>query len=206
MLSFAAGDLEGFELLYRRHSQAVYRFFYFGTNGDEALASELFQDVWVTVVRGRVRYTNEITFTDWLYHSAWARLHDHLRLHSLDQQFDRKPPYTKNGKESNVVRLESRIQAECADSRESENKQPVNEAAEPTTPQKDNEVSINNDEDLLSCVSRMIPEHKEVVMLRFCFSMNNQEIADFLDVSRAVVDRTSRDAIRLLRAQTNSNS
>ena len=84
MMSFAAGDCEGFEVLYRRYSGAIYRFFYFGTHGDKSLAIELFQDVWMTVIRGRARYTNEINFVDWLYHSAWARLHDHLRLHTLE--------------------------------------------------------------------------------------------------------------------------
>lgn len=218
MLSFAAGDLGGFKLLYRRHSQAVYRFFYFGTNGDETLTSELFLDVWITVVRGRVRYTNEITFTDWLYHSAWARLHDHLRLHPLDNKFDHtlspthglkvKGLKNKDSKESTVVSLEPRASLEQTDcsigSAESELKK---ETDTPGSQHTDGGCKSVSDEDsvLLSCVSNLIPEHKEVVLLRFCFSMNNQEIADFLDIGKSVIERTCREAVVLLRAQLNSN-
>jgi len=83
MLSFAAGDPDAFDLLYGRHKESIYRFFFYGTGGDQALAAELFQDVWMMVVRGRVRFTNDINFSDWLYHTAWARLHDHLRIHPV---------------------------------------------------------------------------------------------------------------------------
>lgn len=85
MLSFAAGDPDAFDLLYGRHKESIFRFFFYGTGGDQALAAELFQDVWMMVVRGRVRFSNDINFSDWLYHTAWARLHDHLRIHPVKE-------------------------------------------------------------------------------------------------------------------------
>jgi len=166
MMSFAAGDREGFELLYRRHSASIYRFFYFGTHADQALATELYYDVWMTVVRGRMRYSNDINFTDWLYHSAWARLHDHLRLHSLELDLDSLKPASKK---STVV--------------------------SPST------AAVEQEKSLVDAIQNLSPEQKEVVLLKFCFSMSNQDISDFIDVSKPTVDRITRESAVLLRAK-----
>ena len=206
MLSFAAGDQEGFEVLYRRHSASVYRFFYFGTHGDELLAAELFEDVWVTVVRGRVRYTNEITFTDWLYHSAWARLHDHLRLHLLDRNID-----DTDNVESSVVSIDAfrpQTQKDALTDETSDignNTDTQNSEFEDQTEPAGEKHQPSNAA-LLTCISEMSPEHKEVVLLRFCFSMNNQEIADFLDVGKSLVDRAYGEAVKMIRSDLDTAS
>jgi len=185
MLSFAAGDQEGFEVLYRRHSASVYRFFYFGTHGDELLA--------------RVRYTNEITFTDWLYHSAWARLHDHLRLHLLDRTID-----DSDNMESSVVSLDAFRPQPQKDSLAGE-KSDIGGNTDTQNSECEDQAELTNEKHtpanaaLLACISEMNPEHKEVVLLRFCFSMNNQEIADFLDVGKSLVDRAYGEAVKMIR-------
>ena len=201
MLSFAAGDHEGFELLYRRYSESVYRFFYFGTHGDELLAAELFEDVWMTVVRGRARYTDEITFTDWLYHSAWARLHDHLRLHLLDKAVDDETDPVQ----SSVVSINAGRDQSGSDVTEDNVSDHTNNidqqgAGVDARTDKNKEKCVPANAVLLECISQMNPEHKEVVLLRFCFSMNNQEIADFLDVNKNVVDRAYSEAVKVIRS------
>ncbi len=193
MLSFAAGDGEGFDLLYQRHSESVYRFFYFGTHGDESLAAELFQDVWMTVVRGRARYTNEINFTDWLYHSAWARLHDHIRLHPL------VPAKQINSQDqSTVVRLDSYRNSVAPDSAD----EIASEDIEVDMPM--DSIGANDDAKdnaaLVVCVENMTPEHKEVILLRYCFAMSLQEISEFLDVSKTMVERCFREAVKVIRS------
>jgi len=200
MLSYAAGDLEGFELLYRRHSQSIYRFFYFGTHGDKSLSAELYEDVWLTVVRGRARYTNEITFTDWLYHSAWARLHDHLRIHPLSDHIAGDHALADNSVQSCVVSISDFRKREQAE---------TNSVLSQTIDSQKTVVESAADEEsagvtLLGSISQLSPEHKEVVLLRFCFSMNNQEISDFLDVNKSVVDKTVKEAVKVLRSDVDT--
>lgn len=192
MMSFAAGDCEGFELLYRRYSTSIYRFFYFGTHADQSLSAELFYDVWMTVVRGRARYTNDINFTDWLFHSAWARLHDHLRLHSLDREMDSLKPITRS---STVVNMADFI----ADSKQSdETEEKAEEIIGDVSASKQADDSMQNNL-LVEAIRNLSPEQKEVVLLRYCFSMSNQDISEFIDVSKSTVDRIAREASSLLR-------
>jgi len=91
MLLFSDGDVDGFQSLYDRHKQSIFQFFFYGTNGDSELASELFQDVWMTIVRGRKRFTKDICFIDWLRHVAWARLYDHLRMYPVGRLQEPEP-------------------------------------------------------------------------------------------------------------------
>ncbi len=180
MLSYAAGESDGFDLLYQRHKDPVYRFFYYGTGGDELLASELFQDVWMTVVRGRKRYNVEIQFTDWLRHIAWARLYDHLRLHPATETPGTAPEQptvlTQNDSElpANVVRLNTPTRA-------------------------DDELDAEQADALLGQVQKLTDDHREVVLLRYCFKMDFGDIVEFLDVARPTVIRLHREAVASLR-------
>jgi RNA polymerase sigma-70 factor (ECF subfamily) len=167
MLSYSAGDDQGFEMLYERHKNGVYRFFYFGTGGDESLAGELFLDVWMTVVRGRKRFHKDISFTEWLHHVAWARLYDHIRLHPLSESQRPEPPPEVCA--SNVVTLHTR-------------------------PQK-------QDSDLLNRLEQLSDEHREIVLLRYCFRMSYADIANFLDVARSSVSRLHKEALSSLRQE-----
>lgn len=193
MMSFAAGDCEGFELLYRRHSGSIYRFFYFGTHGDKSLAAELFHDVWMTVVRGRLRYTNDINFSDWLYHSAWARLHDHLRLHALDRDPD---GLESTKKESRVISMAEYRSANDDDTEfEREDSEQCENMHDAVFTDSDEEA----DSSLIKTIRKLSPEQKEVVLLRYCFSMSAQDIADFIDISKSAVDRVAAEAAVVLR-------
>ena len=170
MLSYSAGDPQGFEMLYERHKKSVFRFFYFGTDGDAVLAGELFQDVWMTMVRGRRRYHKEISFTEWLHHVAWARLYDHIRLHP---HIDAANPEesgvdsANNGLPPNVISLQPK--------------------------------SSKADGDLLAQLRTLSDEHREIVLLRYCFRMGFTDIAHFLDVARSSVNRLHREALVCLR-------
>ena len=178
MLSYSAGDKEGFDVLYRRHKTSVFRFFYFGTEGDETLAGELFQDVWMTIVRGRKRYTKDIRFADWLRHIAWARLYDHLRLH---------PSY----------HLEKRqLSAGSEDTLQQDLPPNVVSMYPNGVPVDFNSMS---DEQLLGQLKSLSDDHREIVLLRFCLRMDFNEIAQFLDVARSSVNRLHREAVVRLR-------
>jgi len=78
MLRFAAGDVQAFEQLYRRHELRVWR--YLQRNlGNRALSDELMQDVWFSVARAASGYRPSARFTTWLLTLAHNRLIDAWR-------------------------------------------------------------------------------------------------------------------------------
>ena len=93
MLAYAAGDAAAFDALYARHKGAVYRYL-LRHCGNAGVADELFQDVWMNVVRARATYVPTAKFTTWLYTLARHRLIDHWRANgqvgfvSIDDESD----------------------------------------------------------------------------------------------------------------------
>jgi RNA polymerase sigma-70 factor, ECF subfamily len=81
MLGYRNGDAAAFDLLYARHKGGVYRYLHRQCR-DAAQAEELFQDVWMNLIRARAGYTVQAKFTTYLYRLAHNRLIDHYRKHS----------------------------------------------------------------------------------------------------------------------------
>jgi RNA polymerase sigma-70 factor, ECF subfamily len=77
MLAYAAGDAAAFDALYARHRGGVYR--YLVRQCGSTTADELFQDIWMSVIRARTGYSPTAKFTTWLYRIAHNRLVDHWR-------------------------------------------------------------------------------------------------------------------------------
>lgn len=174
MLLFSDGDVDGFQSLYDRHKQSIFQFFFYGTNGDSELASELFQDVWMTIVRGRKRFTKDICFIDWLRHVAWARLYDHLRMYPVGRLQEPEPkPERSNTEFSNIVSLTQRLPAAAP--------------------------AVSSENCLLTSMQSLPDEQCEVVLLRYCFKMELNEIASFLDVARTSVSNLHKEALASLR-------
>lgn len=78
MLLYREGDAGAFDVLYGRHRGGVYRYFLRQCR-DAAIAEELFQDVWMNLIRARAAYTVQAKFTTYLYRLAHNRLVDHYR-------------------------------------------------------------------------------------------------------------------------------
>jgi RNA polymerase sigma-70 factor (ECF subfamily) len=78
MRAYAAGDAAAFDALYARHKGGVYRYLVRHC-GNAGTADELFQDVWMNVIRARGTYEPSAKFTTWLYRIAHNRLIDHWR-------------------------------------------------------------------------------------------------------------------------------
>jgi len=91
MLLYRDGDAGAFDELYSRHKGGVYRYLLRQCR-EAAVAEELFQDVWMNLIRARAGYTVEARFATYLYHLAHNRLIDHYRktrpeaLVSLDDE------------------------------------------------------------------------------------------------------------------------
>lgn len=78
MLAYAAGDAAAFDALYARHKGGVYRYL-LRHCGHAGVADELFQDVWMNVIRARASYVPRAKLTTWLYRIAHNRVIDHWR-------------------------------------------------------------------------------------------------------------------------------
>ena len=78
MLAYAAGDAAAFDALYARHKGGVYRYVLRHCS-HAGIADEIFQDVWMNVIRARATYVPSAKLTTWLYRIAHNRLIDHWR-------------------------------------------------------------------------------------------------------------------------------
>jgi RNA polymerase sigma factor (sigma-70 family) len=90
MLAYRDGDAGAFDALYARHRGGVYRYLLRQCR-NAGLAEELFQDVWMNLIRARAGYTVQAKFATYLYRIAHNRLMDHFRRHdgaavSLDDE------------------------------------------------------------------------------------------------------------------------
>ncbi|MDH3746717.1 MAG: RNA polymerase sigma factor [Gammaproteobacteria bacterium] len=85
MLRYRDGDVSAFEILYRRHNDALYRYLLrLCQNRDTA--EDVFQEVWGKIIKARERYRPTAKFTTFLYRVAHNCFIDHLRR---NQRHDR---------------------------------------------------------------------------------------------------------------------
>ncbi|MFM9886518.1 MAG: RNA polymerase sigma factor [Burkholderiales bacterium] len=78
MLAYAAGDAAAFDVLYARHRGPVFRFVRRQVRDDGA-AQEIFQDVWMRLIKARARYVPTAKFTTWVFTIAHHRMMDYFR-------------------------------------------------------------------------------------------------------------------------------
>lgn len=78
MLGYRDGNAGAFDVLYGRHKGGIYRYLLRQCR-DAAVADELFQDVWMNLIRARAGYTVQARFSTYLYRIAHNRLMDHFR-------------------------------------------------------------------------------------------------------------------------------
>jgi RNA polymerase sigma-70 factor (ECF subfamily) len=78
MARYRDGDGQAFEILYRRHRAPLYRFIARQLR-DRGEADEIFQEVWMAVVKGRARYQPSARFVTFLFAIAHRRLADRAR-------------------------------------------------------------------------------------------------------------------------------
>lgn len=79
MCDYRQGDAVAFDTLYQRHKGSLYRYFTRHLDGQTAIAHEMYQDVWMRVIKSREQYEVAALFTTWLYQIAHNILVDHWR-------------------------------------------------------------------------------------------------------------------------------
>jgi RNA polymerase sigma-70 factor (ECF subfamily) len=77
MQLYQAGDGKAFETLYRRHRAPLHRFVQRMIGGGDA--DEVFQEVWLAVIKGRGRYAPTARFATYLFTIAHHRAAERLR-------------------------------------------------------------------------------------------------------------------------------
>lgn len=85
MLRYADGDVSAFEVLYRRHNDALYRYLLHRCRRRD-VAEDLFQEVWSKVIRARSRYRPSAKFSTYLYRIAHNCFVDYWRRSRHDQR------------------------------------------------------------------------------------------------------------------------
>jgi RNA polymerase sigma-70 factor (ECF subfamily) len=78
MLGYRNGDVGAFDELYRRHKGGLYRYLLRQCR-DPTAAADMFQDIWMNLVRARTSYEATARFATYLYRLAHNRLVDHYR-------------------------------------------------------------------------------------------------------------------------------
>lgn len=92
MLCYRDGDAGAFEPLYARHKGPLYRYLV-RQCGQPAVAEELFQDIWMNLIRARERYEVRAKFKTYLFSLAHNRVIDYYRRQSnrLPLSYDDDP-------------------------------------------------------------------------------------------------------------------
>ncbi len=78
MERYRDGDAGAFDSLYSRHKGGLFRYL-LRLCGNRGVAEELFQEVWMNLIRARATYTVKAKFSTYLYHMAHNRMIDHYR-------------------------------------------------------------------------------------------------------------------------------
>ena len=81
---YRQGDAAAFAQLYERHRLGLFRFL-LGLCGDHALAEEVFQDTWMSLIRSQSEQREAVLFKTWLYQIGRNRLIDTWRKHGRHQ-------------------------------------------------------------------------------------------------------------------------
>jgi len=174
MLAYAAGDAAAFDTLYARHKGGVYRYLLRQCR-QPGVADELFQDVWMNLIRARESYAPAAKFTTWLYRLAHNRMIDHFRasghlmLVSADDE----------AHEDAVVSL------------------PAARATQPELRTENRELG----ERLRAAVGMLPPAQREAFLLQQEAEMSLAEIAALTGVGVETVKSRLRYAVTKLRAE-----
>lgn len=85
MIAYVEGDVEAFELLYRRHKSRVLGFLLTKLR-DRNEAEDVFQTAFTKLHHGRHKYRHDIPFLPWLFTITRNALIDHVRKKGLRER------------------------------------------------------------------------------------------------------------------------
>jgi RNA polymerase sigma-70 factor (ECF subfamily) len=170
MLRYGRGNADAFAELYGRHKGALYRLMLRSCES-QALAEELYQDVWAGVIDARERYKATAKFATWLYSVAHHRLVDH---------------YRKQGRWDDCFSSDDDDAAACA--------------AAPEYHEPERQTDINRQiATFLSCLEQLPAPQREVFLLREEAGLTASAIAAVAGAGLEAIKSRMRYAISGLR-------
>jgi RNA polymerase sigma-70 factor (ECF subfamily) len=104
MSAYGRGDAGAFQTLYQRYHKKLYRYLLRLSPVAEE-AEEVFQEVWMAIIRGRERYESSATFAAWLFSIAHRRAADRWR------ELGRHAPDAYNRSDEDEADMESLLPA-----------------------------------------------------------------------------------------------
>mgnify|MGYP000880672775 CR=1 FL=1 len=78
MLAYQSGQERAFAVLYQRYRQPIFSYL-LRNIGQKAQAEEVYQDIWLSLIKQRTRYTATASFRSYLFCIAHSRLLDFYR-------------------------------------------------------------------------------------------------------------------------------
>jgi RNA polymerase sigma-70 factor (ECF subfamily) len=174
MLAYAAGDAAAFDALYSRHKGGVYRYLLRQCR-QPGIADELFQDVWMNLIRARASYAPTAKFTTWLYRLAHNRMIDHFRASG----------------HLTLVSADDEAHADAVIAL------PAARAADPAVRAENRELG----ERLRAALSALPPAQREAFLLQQEGALSLAEIAELTGVGVETVKSRLRYALAKLRAE-----
>jgi RNA polymerase sigma factor (sigma-70 family) len=171
MERYRDGDAEAFDRLYERHKSGLFRYVLHQC-GSGRIAEELFQEVWMNLIRARTAYTVQARFTTYLYRLAHNRLIDHHRIDARNSALSFEE---EEGAIENIAGDRGNDPAVAADSREEARR-------------------------LLQLIDALPEAQREAFVLQQESDMSIEEIAQATGVSRETAKSRLRYAIAKLRA------
>lgn len=78
--AYTSGQQPAFEELYLRHRDALYRFILRQCQRNTEQAEEIFQDIWINVIRSNQQFRGDARFSTYLYQIARNKIIDHARI------------------------------------------------------------------------------------------------------------------------------
>ena len=83
MLAYAKGDQMAFDALYERYRLPLYRYMHRQISVSEDILNELYQDVWLKLIKSRKQYAVKAGFKTFLYQIANNTVRDYFRRESV---------------------------------------------------------------------------------------------------------------------------
>ena len=171
MLGYQRGDVAAFTQLYERHKGGLYRYI-LRKCGNENTAEEMFQDVWMKLIRAREQYEVRAKFTTYLYQLANNHCIDYYR-----KQNSNNPLYPV-ADDCEPENIPGRVQA-----------------------QPENQVMLAQQTGrLMDLIEKLPEEQQEAFILREEAGMSVAEIAEVTGVNTETAKSRLRYAVNKLRA------
>ncbi len=172
MERYCTGDRDAFEILYGRYRDPLRRFVA-RLCRDEDEAKEVFQEVWMAVIRARRSYRHTAKFTTWLFSIAHRRLQDRWRRRGRRAAFLQEDPDPPS----------------------------LEQVADESAPAEEWMQNVELRRALMAAIERLPPPQRAVFLMKAEGNLSLEEIATAMGTGFETAKSRMRYAVARLRAE-----